>query len=132
MTTEQDKVMPTPGPWRVCGGGTPHYTGIAGPDNQLIVYAMADDQNEDQRDAGPMVSHDQQRANAHLIAAAPDLLACCKELREAVAACFRAMASSGDEMLTTRLELHLATAGIKNGFGVRAKEIIAKAEGRAQ
>jgi hypothetical protein len=64
----------TPGPWRVCGGYTPHYIAIAAG-GELIVDSFAEDgycRNS------KCVSWEEQRANARLIAAAPELLKICK------------------------------------------------------
>lgn len=67
-------------------------------------------------------------ANAHLIAAAPELLASCKELREALAAAMRAIATcNGADAFISEIK----SAGVPNGVGVRADAIIAKAEGRS-
>jgi hypothetical protein len=68
----------TPGPWRVCGGSTPHYKAIAAGDQtngRLIIESFAD-----LAGTWNAVPQEQQDANAHLIAAAPDLLASCVTL----------------------------------------------------
>lgn len=53
----------TPGPWRKCGGYTPHYIGIAAG-RTLIVESFSE-----------QLDMDTQNANARLVAAAPELLA---------------------------------------------------------
>lgn len=73
---------------------------------------------------------EQEDANAHLIAAAPDLYAAALELREAVAACFRTIIRIPG--LADRLETELIAAGVKEGFGKRAGEALAKARGESQ
>ena len=68
-------------------------------------------------------------ANAHLVASAPDLLASCKELREALAALMRVcFVSDCDHSKAWGAEL--ARLGITDGVGVRAQQAIRKAEGR--
>jgi hypothetical protein len=77
-------------------------------------------------------------ANAHLIAAAPDLLVSLKELRDAMAAAMRVIADIDagkfvglpDDTKYQRLIDECAVAGVVNGFGKRADAAIAKAEGR--
>ena len=70
----------TPGPWRVCGGYTASYTAITTENDGYIVYGMADRLDHKEREE-PINAPDYetQRANAKLIAAAPDLLAACKD-----------------------------------------------------
>jgi hypothetical protein len=48
-----------------------------------------------------------------------------RDSRECIAACFRAIASSDDEMIMDRLQIQLAVAGVKNGIGVRIQDFIA-------
>jgi len=64
----------TKGPWRVCGGYTPHYIGIHSSDG-YIIWRMADP-HEDREGDRPIKAPDYstQRDNARLLAAAPDLL----------------------------------------------------------
>jgi len=60
----------TPGPWRRCGGATPHYTAIVGPDNKYIVFCMADPEYDKER--GEKIetpSFDEQWANSRRIVA---------------------------------------------------------------
>ena len=68
-------------------------------------------------------------ANARLIAATPDLLDSCKELRDGLAAAMRVMVHY--EAATRYFEIELNKLGIPNGIGKRADTVIAKAEGRA-
>ena len=56
------------------------------------------------------------------------LLACCKELREAVAGALRVMVTQ--EGLAERFTAEMARIGIRDGIGVRVEAAIAKAEGR--
>jgi len=64
-------------------------------------------------------------ANAFLMAAAPDLLISCKELRDVLAAAMRILAGSG--MANSFIKI-ISDLGIPNGFGVRADAVIARAE----
>jgi hypothetical protein len=52
------------------------------------------------------------------------------EMREAAAACFRVIASV--PKLSDRLEQELIRAGVKEGFGGRAQDVLAKARGESQ
>jgi hypothetical protein len=71
--------------------------------------------------------HEQAIANARLIAAAPDLLEACRELRDGLAAAMRAIAiCDGADAFIAELK----NAGVTNGVGVRGDAAIAKAEGR--
>lgn len=75
-------------------------------------------------------------ANARLVAAAPDLLASCNELREALAGAMRVIhahdngwrgaTSLGLTSLTDIFVEEMARIGIANGVGVRADAAIAK------
>ena len=69
--------------------------------------------------------------NAKEMAAMADsneLLAACKELRDACAACFRVIARH-DMDLFKEFDSEWRLSGITHGFGVRADRAIAKAEG---
>ena len=55
-----------------------------------------------------------------------ELLASCKELREACAACFRVIARVPN--LSEKLEVELRVAGVEKGFGKRAGDLISKVE----
>lgn len=78
-------------------------------------------------------------ANAHLIAAAPELLAACKELREAICGAMRVIADldamkmlgAESETRQQRFVDEMHAIGLKDGFGARAEAVIAKAEGRS-
>jgi len=59
-----------------------------------------------------------------------DLLASCKELREALAGAMRVISTSEQADLTDCFVEEMARIGITDGIGVRADSIIAKAEGR--
>ena len=70
----------TPGPWRVCGGMTPKYTGIVS-DKGYIVFEMGDYSQQYENDSTVEApGYIEQRANADLIAAAPELLEALEEL----------------------------------------------------
>jgi hypothetical protein len=83
-------------------------------------------------------AREQAIANARLIAAAPDLLATCKALREAVCGAMRVIADldtglllgASAETRQQRFVDEMHRLGIADGFGVRADAVIAKAEGR--
>ena len=65
--------------------------------------------------------------DAHLIAAAPALLACCKELRDILALAMRGIAGAD---LGNDFQEALFMSGFTDGFGARADTVIAQAEGR--
>jgi hypothetical protein len=71
-------------------------------------------------------------ANARLIAASPDLLASCKELRDALAGAIRVVLNCGIEDVANRFNAEMRRIGIKPGIGVRADATISKAEGRTK
>jgi hypothetical protein len=65
----------TPGPWKRCGGTTPHFMAICDSSYRYIVFGMADNRFDTEHDKpidAPGI--DEQFANAKLISAAPDLL----------------------------------------------------------
>lgn len=71
----------TPGPWRMCGGYTPHFVAIHAGDHGYVVFGMADpDYDREGVPAKSIVAPcpETQRANARLISAAPDLYAAAK------------------------------------------------------
>lgn len=122
-------MAPTPGPWRVHHHqhlSIGHFTheGTSNPDGRWIgpvaelKYLIANDA--------------EQLANAHLIAAAPDMFASLKEMRDALAAAMRVIeAATPDkaDIIDCFLD-ELKAAGVLNGVGVRATAAIANAEGR--
>jgi len=115
MSTETKAVQHTPGPWRVCEDGLVVITSNSGPDYFPSPLCPSDDIAE-------------LRANARLIAAAPELLLSCMELREACAACFRVISrrsETADEM-----EAEFKRIGLIEAFGVRAQDAITKATGK--
>lgn len=107
-------MMHTPGPWTV------------GPHRSILGHAFDHSAKEIVTSVrgGSAAAAD---ANVQLIAAAPELLACCKELREALAASMRVLnaADLDDEFIAA-----MARVGVVNGIGARAEQAIAKAEGR--
>jgi hypothetical protein len=117
----------TPGPWHFSHGRSNHADstdGVLGAvetvDGWYVCDVWADCVEE----------HDYEpEANARLIAAAPDLLAALKEMRDACAAAMRVIARH--EGQTGEFVLELKGAGVADGFGVRANALIAKAEGKA-
>ncbi len=76
--------------------------------------------------------------DAHLIAAAPDLLITLKDCREAIAAAMRVIhgidlanrLGLAADNYEQRLVDEIKAVGVTDGFGVRAEAAIAKAEGR--
>ena len=67
-------------------------------------------------------------ANALLIAAAPDLLAALKDMRDALAAMMRVVAMHKGA-IAEEFGQEIDRLGIRRGFGVRAQNAIARAEG---
>lgn len=114
----------TPGPWEV----DRHMAGNLGQD---ACYAVRDVDDFIVADVWADVDHlrHNAQANAHLIAAAPELLESAKELREALAALMRVcFVSECDHSIAWGEELR--RLGIPDGVGVRAQTAIAKAEGK--
>jgi hypothetical protein len=72
------------------------------------------------------------RGDLLIRAAAPALLASCKELRDALAGAMRVIAShaSDSDELTEAFVAEMARLHIPPGIGVRADDVIARAEGR--
>jgi glycosyltransferase A (GT-A) superfamily protein (DUF2064 family) len=54
-----------------------------------------------------------------------DAIALLKESRECIAACFRTIAASDDQMIMDRLEMQLALAGVEDGIVARLQNFIA-------
>ncbi len=117
----------TPGPWEVDeGDGMP----IAKVSFRVVTAPCTPN-------IGSGLSREEITANARLIAAAPDLLAACKELVVAVSAAMRVIADldamkyvgAPAETREQRLVDELKISGVVNGFGVRANAAIAKAVG---
>ncbi len=69
-------VSHTSGPWNVCGGFTVPYTSISS-DNGYIVWIFAHNEIKENGKTIKCPSPDEQRANARLIAASPDLFEAC-------------------------------------------------------
>ena len=116
----------TPGPWTIeesMPGDGHHF--IHGADGTCVL-CPDDGWNSNYRD------YDSRLANARLIAAAPELLDCCKELRDALAGAMRVMvahACAEGDALTEDFVSEIARLGISDGIGVRADAAIANAEG---
>ena len=122
----------TPGPWTaresdVLDGKSRYQT-----DGAIMVYADGDCDLHPIADCS--VNHtcrlaSEAQANARLIAAAPDLLASLKEMRDVAAALFRVIDGAVECKADIIDDLHeeFEKAGIPNGFGVRANTAIAKA-----
>lgn len=110
----------TPGPWRGVFVGTTAEMciDIMGPKDEHVVCL-----GHDYDGYGIIADHD----DARLIAAAPELLASCKELREVTAAAMRVIDANG---LTSQFIAEIQTLNIADGIGLRSADAIAKAEGR--
>jgi hypothetical protein len=67
--------------------------------------------------------------NAALVAAAPALLASCKELRDALAGAMRVIMDSTDKDLARLFAREMKLSGIPDGVGVRADQAIKATEG---
>lgn len=112
--TETVSIPHTPGPWEYDGKftvGIPHASGL------LPFRVMPED--------------------ARLIVKAPDLLASCKELREALAGAMRVIAThalreglTDCDALTDAFVAEMTRLDIAPGVGVRADDLIAQVEGR--
>lgn len=72
-------------------------------------------------------TEEQARANAKLVAAAPDLLIACKEMREVSAHMMRFIADNVSTEAMMRFADSMENAAFA-GFGVRAQDAILKAE----
>lgn len=123
-------VGPTPGPWVLDGNwiGTESPDGVGIHDSIAALHAMdpvlGDDGGFEDFDFGPITE-----ANGRLMAAAPNLLSSCKELRDALACAMRVVVEYGASDLNDRIMLEMVAAGIFPGVGVRADAAIAKASG---
>ena len=116
---------PTPGPW---------HTGneLGGNYGQEARYSVRDRDSFIVADvwADCVTLRPHARANAHLIAAAPELLESCRELRVAGAALMRIVAQHVRADIVDRFAAEMDAMGM-SGFGTRAQAAIAKAEGRS-
>lgn len=113
-----ERVTHTPAPWSTGGIFDPN-----GPDPRSHVWSA----RPRGKQAGVVVAENVRLRDAELIAAAPDLLASLKEMREACAAAMRLLHTV---YLDERFVSDVHQLGIADGFGVRADRAIAKAEGR--
>jgi hypothetical protein len=107
----------TPGPWRARVKRTGESWWVVAPKDNGEGYL-----------AECVARQDANEANAHLIAAAPDLLASCKELREALAGAMRVISTSDQADLTDCFVEEMERIGIVDGIGIRADTAIQKAE----
>lgn len=103
------------GPWLIVGELEDAYIAIQDADGNLVCELT------------PYVDEwtPEELANIQLIAAAPELLESLMEMREACAACFRVIATQ--EGLVDAAEREFTSARLREGFGVRAQDAIAKA-----
>jgi hypothetical protein len=114
----------TPGPWTACVTqlhGVPRERQYVTVHNGIMSIAKM---------IGSEGNTDLAMPDALLIAAAPELLKSCKELRDALAGAMRVIVNH-DCDVASAFEREMNRLGIKPGVGVRADEAIAKAEGGA-
>lgn len=110
----------TPGPWRSLDEGYPfddHYR-VAGPDNALPSGATW------QADNRPIVAMCANPADAHLIAAAPDMLGALKIAHNVICQLVDEKNLSAEGMTAEEYQKHSTWVG-------RIQSAIAKAEGRS-
>ena len=112
----------TPGPWSV-STEFGAFGDVVDADGGYL--AMAQQRAEDHG----VENQPTRQANAHLIAAAPELLISCKEAREASAHMMRFIAANVPTDVMLRFAESMENAGFA-GFGVRVQDAIAKAEGK--
>lgn len=116
----------TPGPWIYYSGSNSIGGQTVKKYRSAAVCTLAGPRF---RSASPhwAVRDRERTANAHLISAAPELLAALKEMRDALAVTFQWVAAMRDVDAFTDA---LKAGGVVDGIGVRAQAAIAKAEGR--
>lgn len=131
---------PTPGPWRADETWSRSVGGPGERRHTFEIYTHAEILAH--RHIATVVDRAEMSANARLIAAAPELLESCKELRDALAAAMRVIVDLDRlkrvgvaDLLTDSREQRfveeLHAIGIKDGIGVRAEQAIQRAEGAA-
>ncbi len=114
----------TPGPWRLhMNIAARVVSGAEGPKHRFVADCRYIGINKTYSEHF-QANSDEAKANARLIAAAPDLLERLRETHAACAAAFRIIAMAG---LADALEIALREASVADGFGKRANEAIVKA-----
>jgi hypothetical protein len=104
------KLKYTPGPWRVESR------------SEGLVVLNADGFAVAKLSGSTYLRPSQRDGNAALLAAAPELLGCCRELHQALEACVVVIRHGGD-MTDLKKELR----SIPDGFALRAGQILGKA-----
>lgn len=115
----------TPGPWTY--DRSPRF----GPTDGCVITTVSSGSR------AAFIGEVYRHADGLLIASAPELLACLKEMRDACTAAMRVVADLDQmhllglsaETRGQRFVDELKVVGVTNGFGVRADHAIAKAEG---
>lgn len=124
----------TKGPWTFheCGGNFYIFAGEDGSDmvadNDDEGGSLPNDVVARMRGTGRGATEDEKKANARLIAAAPELLSSVKELRTALACAMNVIASCNDDLAVDAFTAMAKACGISDGIGVRANAAIEKTE----
>ena len=100
----------TPGPWEIKDHGDPCYRYISAPEHIALAQVVWRVEEEDRSPSC--------EANAHLIAAAPELLEV-----------LRWYAELAEDLIRYPWTVESTLAELRNDGGKRAKEVIAKAKG---
>lgn len=102
----------TPGPWRVCGGATPAYMAIHSV-NGYVVFSLADPAAHSEWMPARAISapsYREQRANARLIATAPDMLLALEECEAVLSALSQVLKPLSNEPALVNARAALAKA----------------------